>query len=443
VRISLLSPCSAGLFIRFLRSESSPLSSAIAPGPANASIPDDELEPVGVIAPAVCDLNARTGVCSQESGGNISRAVNTFKPMIAASMRTPRPMPVPAADDPRWGRVVARDKTADGHFWYSVSTTGVYCRPSCPSRAANPENVQFHDSLESAKATGFRPCRRCNPDGPSIETENAELVAKACRIIANSETEPSLEELADAIGRSPSYFHRVFKAKTGLTPKDYAAAYRARKVREGLASGNSVTEAIYDAGFNSSGRFYEKSTGMLGMTPSQYRAGGANEEIKFAVGQTFLGAILVASSKKGVAAILLGDDADELVRNLQDRFPRAHLIGADSDYEVMVARVVGFVEAPEIGLDLPLDVRGTAFQQRVWQALQEIPVGATVSYAELAQRIGAPKSVRAVAGACAANKLAVAIPCHRVVRNDGAASGYAWGVERKRALLDREASQNT
>jgi len=347
----------------------------------------------------------------------------------------------PVADDPRWARIVARDKTADGHLWYSVYTTGVYCRPSCPSRTANPKNVQLHDTLESAKATGFRPCKRCNPDGPSIEAENAALVAKACRIIEESEEEASLETLADAVGRSPSYFHRMFKAATGVTPKDYAAARRAAKVRQGLASGNSVTEAIYDAGFNSSGRFYEKSTDMLGMTPSHYRTGGANEEIKFAVGQTSLGAILVASSKKGVAAILLGDDPDKLVRNLQDRFARAHLVGADRDYEALVARVVGFVEAPRIGLDLPLDVRGTAFQRRVWQALQEIPVGTTVSYTEIAQRIGAPKAARAVAGACAANHLAVAIPCHRVVRNDGSLSGYAWGVERKRDLLDREASQ--
>jgi AraC family transcriptional regulator of adaptative response/methylated-DNA-[protein]-cysteine methyltransferase len=322
------------------------------------------------------------------------------------------------------------------------STTGVYCRPSCPSRTANPKNVQLHDSLESAKATGFRSCRRCNPDGPSIEVENAALVAQACRIIEEREEEPSLEELADAIGRSPSYFHRLFKATTGLTPKDYATAHRARKVRQGLASGNTVTEAIYDAGFSSSGRFYEKSTDMLGMTPSQYRAGGANEEIRFAVGQTSLGAILVASSKKGVASILLGDDPDELVRNLQDRFPKARLIGADRDYEALVARVVGFVETPGIGLNLPLDVRGTAFQQRVWQALQEIPVGETVSYAEIAWRIGSPKAVRAVAGACAANNLAVAVPCHRVVRNDGSLSGYAWGVERKRVLLAREASRN-
>jgi AraC family transcriptional regulator, regulatory protein of adaptative response / methylated-DNA-[protein]-cysteine methyltransferase len=361
---------------------------------------------------------------------------------MAVMLAQPRkPMQSSVVDDPRWARIVARDKTADGHLWYSVSTTGVYCRPSCSSRIANPENVQLHDTLESAKATGFRPCKRCNPDGPSIEAENAALVARACRIIEDSEEEPSLEELADAVGRSPSYFHRMFKAATGVTPKDYAAARRAEKIRLGLESRSSVTEAIYDAGFNSSGRFYEKSTKMLGMTPSQYRAGGVNEEIKFAVGQTSLGAMLVASTKKGVAAILLGDDPDELVRNLQDRFPKANLVGADRDYEALVARVIGFVEAPRIGLDLPLDVRGTAFQERVWKALQEIPTGTTVSYAEIARRIGTPKSVRAVAAACAANKLAVAIPCHRVVRNDGSLSGYAWGVERKRVLIDREAAQ--
>jgi len=344
-------------------------------------------------------------------------------------------------DDPRWARIVSRDKTADGHLWYSVSTTGIYCRPSCPSRAANPENVTLHDTLASARATGFRPCKRCNPEGLSLEGENAALVVKACRIIEMSEEEPSLEELAGAVSRSASYFHRVFKTATGLTPKGYAAADREKKVREGLQSGNSVTETIYDAGFNSSGRFYEKSTGMLGMTPTNYRAGGANEEIKFAIGQTSLGAILVASSTKGVAAILLGDDPDNLLRNLQDRFPKARLIGADREYESLIARVVGLVENPHIGLDLPLDVRGTAFQRRVWQALQTVPVGECVSYSEIARRIGSPSAVRAVAGACAANNLAIAIPCHRVVRNDGALSGYAWGVERKRALLDREAQR--
>src|SRR5215468_3914520 len=387
------------------------------------------------------NLKARIGVCVAGIGSIIQPVpYRERKKMTAATTKAPKETLPAVVDDARWARIVARDKTADGRLWYSVATTGVYCRPSCPSRLANPQNVQLHDSLESAKATGFRPCRRCNPDGPSIEAENAALMAKACRIIEESEEEPSLEELAGAICRSPSYFHRVFKAVTGLTPKDYAAAHRANKVRQGLASGNSVTEAIYDAGFNSSGRFYENSTDMLGMTPSHYRAGGASEQIKFAVGQTTLGAILVASSKKGVAAILLGDDPDKLVRNLQDRFPKARFIGADRDYEALVARVVGLVETPTIGLELPLDLRGTAFQQRVWQALREVPAGATVSYSELAARIGAPKSVRAVAQACASNALAVAIPCHRVVRTDGGLSGYRWGVERKRALLEREAA---
>jgi AraC family transcriptional regulator of adaptative response/methylated-DNA-[protein]-cysteine methyltransferase len=346
--------------------------------------------------------------------------------------------PIPVSEDERWGRVVARDRSADGQFWYSVATTGIYCRPSCPSRTANPKNVQLHETLADAKATGHRPCMRCNPDGQSIEDENATLVAKACRLIESREEEPSLNELANAVGRSPSYFHRMFKTATGLTPKGYAAAHRSAKVRQGLESGNSVTEAIYDAGFNSSGRFYEKSTDMLGMTPSKYKSGGLDEDIRFAVGQTSLGAIIVASSEKGVASILLGDDPEELVRNLQDRFPNARLVGGDSEYEKLVANVVGFVEAPGFGLNLPLDVRGTAFQQRVWQALQDIPVGQTVSYAEVARKIGSPKAVRAVAGACAANNIAVAIPCHRVVRNNGSLSGYAWGVDRKRALLTRE-----
>jgi AraC family transcriptional regulator of adaptative response/methylated-DNA-[protein]-cysteine methyltransferase len=259
-------------------------------------------------------------------------------------------------------------------------------------------------------------------------------------LIEESEDELSLTALAAAVGRSASHFHRLFKAATGLTPKAYAAAHRAAKVRQGLESGSSVTEAMYDAGFNSSGRFYEKSSGILGMTPSQYRSGGARENIRFAVGDSSLGAILVASSRKGVVSILLGDDPDALVRELQDRFPNANLIGADDGYEALVARVVGFVDAPALGLDLPLDVRGTAFQQRVWQALRAIPAGETVSYTEVARRIGAPRAVRAVAGACAANNIAVAIPCHRVVRTDGSLSGYAWGIERKRALIEREAS---
>ena len=278
--------------------------------------------------------------------------------------------------------------------------------------------MQLHDTLKDAKATGFRPCKRCNPDGLSVDAENAALVAKACRLIEKSEEELTLNDLASAVECSPSHFHRMFKATTGLTPRDYADAHRATRIREGLMTSNSVTEAIYDAGFNSSGRFYEKCTDILGMTPTQYRSGGANEEIRFAVGECSLGALLVASSKKGIAAILLGGDPDRLVQELQDRFPKANLIGADREYEALVARVVGFIEDPEQGLDLPLDIRGTAFQQRVWRALKDIPVGRTISYAELAGRIGSPKAVRAVAGACAANNIAVAIlvPSGRALR---------------------------
>jgi AraC family transcriptional regulator of adaptative response/methylated-DNA-[protein]-cysteine methyltransferase len=341
--------------------------------------------------------------------------------------------------DPRWARVLARDRSADGEFWYSVATTGVYCRPSCASRTANPKNVSFHTTMEEAEAAGFRPCLRCKPDQPPIEERNRELVTRVCRMIEEAEEVPSLAELAAAMGLSPGYLHRTFKAVTGVTPKDYAASHRADRVREELGRSRSVTEAIYGAGFNSNGRFYEQSHAMLGMTPSAWRAGGTDAEIRFAVGECSLGAILVATSEKGVCAILMGDDPEPLVRDLQDRFPRARLIGGDAEYEKLVAKVVGFVEAPQIGLDLPLDVRGTAFQQRVWQALRELPAGTTASYADIARKIGAPKSVRAVAGACAANAIAVAIPCHRVVKTDGSLSGYRWGVERKRTLINREA----
>jgi AraC family transcriptional regulator of adaptative response/methylated-DNA-[protein]-cysteine methyltransferase len=238
---------------------------------------------------------------------------------------------------------------------------------------------------------------------------------------------------------SPYSFHRTFKAMTGVTPKAYADARRARLVQDDLARGErSVTETMYEAGFNSSGRFYATTNARLGMKPKEYRQGGRNIEIHFAVGESALGSILVARSEKGVCAISLGDDPEALVHDLQDRFPRASLIGADEAFEAIVARVVGFVEDPSRGLDLPLDVRGTAFQQCVWKALRCVPAGKTVSYAEIAKELGLPKAVRAVAGACAANALAVAIPCHRVIRSDGHRSGYRWGVERKRELLRRE-----
>jgi AraC family transcriptional regulator, regulatory protein of adaptative response / methylated-DNA-[protein]-cysteine methyltransferase len=340
--------------------------------------------------------------------------------------------------DPRWAAVVARDASADGTFVYSVRTTGVYCRPSCPSRPARPENVRFHVTGADAAAAGFRPCKRCTPDQPSLLERHAVTVTRACRRIEASEATPSLEGLAEAAGMSPFHFHRVFRALTGLTPRGYAIAHRDSRVRRELERSNTVTQAIYESGYNSNGRFYAKSYAVLGMTPTVYRAGGATAEIRFAIGECSLGSILVASSDRGVCAIMLGDDPEALARDLQERFPRAELIGGDAEFEELVAKVVGFIEAPGLGLDLPLDVQGTAFQQRVWEALLEIPAGRTATYGEIAARIGAPRAVRAVAGACAANPVAVAIPCHRVVRTDGSLSGYRWGVERKRALLARE-----
>ena len=350
------------------------------------------------------------------------------------------PEPTGAQSDPRWAALAARDARADGTFFYSVRTTGVYCRPSCGSRRARPENIRFHESREDAERAGFRPCKRCRPDRPSLAEQHAAIVTEICRRIETSSRTPTLEELAARAGMSPFYFHRVFKAVTGLTPRAYAAAHRGERMRRELGKAPTVTAAIYDAGYASNGRFYGDSERVLGMTPTEFRAGGANAEIRFAIGECSLGSILVAMSGRGVCAILMGDDPEALVRDLQDRFPRADLIGGDPEFERLVAKVVGFVEAPRLGLGLPLDVRGTAFQQRVWHALREIPAGSTASYQEIARRIGAPGSVRAVAHACASNPLAVAIPCHRVVRSDGGLAGYRWGVERKRALLRREAA---
>jgi AraC family transcriptional regulator of adaptative response/methylated-DNA-[protein]-cysteine methyltransferase len=343
--------------------------------------------------------------------------------------------------DPRWAALAARSVAADGTFFSSVRTTGVYCRPSCGARLPRPENVRFHATREEAERAGFRPCKRCRPDRASLAEQHAATVTEICRLIETSSRVPALDALAARAGMSPFHFHRVFKAVTGLTPRAYAAAHRGERVRRELGRAPTVTAAIYDSGYSSNGRFYGESEQMLGMTPTEYRAGGTKAEIRFAVGECSLGSILVARSERGVCAIFLGDDPDALTRELQDRFPRATLIGGDAAFEDVVAKVVGLIEAPGTGVDLPLDVRGTAFQQRVWRALREIPAGSTASYREVARRIGAPRAVRAVAHACAVNPVAVAIPCHRVVRSDGGLAGYRWGVERKRELLEREAAR--
>jgi AraC family transcriptional regulator, regulatory protein of adaptative response / methylated-DNA-[protein]-cysteine methyltransferase len=345
----------------------------------------------------------------------------------------------PKLEEARWAAFMARDAAFDGQFFVSVETTGIYCRPSCPARRPKRENVRFHLTAADAEAAGFRPCKRCRPNEPSLADEHADAVAKACRLIETAEEAPKLEELAHAVNLSPYHFHRVFKTLTGVTPKAYATAHRNKRVREELAKSPTVTEAIYGAGFNSNGRFYANSTEVLGMSPRQFRSGGSNAEIKFAIGECSLGLILVAASGKGVCAIFFGDRPEELVAALEKQFPRARLVPGDPAFEALTAKVIAFVESPRADFELPLDIRGTAFQHRVWNALRRIPLGSTASYAEIAESIGAPTAARAVARACATNPISVAIPCHRVVGADGSLSGYRGGVHRKRALLDREA----
>lgn len=340
----------------------------------------------------------------------------------------------------RLAAVRAREAAADGHFYYAVATTGVYCNPSCAARPALRENIGFHATRQDAERAGFRPCKRCRPDLPPRAAREAELVAAACRQIEMAETEPSLAEMAARAGLSPHHFHRLFRRIAGVTPKAYAAAHRQARIQAGLAKGEGVTEAIYGAGFNSSGRFYEAADGMLGMTASRYRAGGAGEVIRHACGTSSLGAVLVAGTGRGVCAIMLGDDPAVLIENLRARFPRATLEPAGEDFAAWLALAVALVDDParNAGAALPLDIRGTVFQRRVWEALRAIPPGETRTYKEIAALMGMPAAVRAVAGACAANKLAVAIPCHRVVAADGTLAGYRWGIARKRTLLERE-----
>jgi AraC family transcriptional regulator of adaptative response/methylated-DNA-[protein]-cysteine methyltransferase len=350
--------------------------------------------------------------------------------------------PAYASDDARWDAVRARDAGADGVFYYSVRSTGVYCRPSCASRPARRANVAFHPDCGAAEAAGFRPCLRCRPDLPPLAVRQADAVAEACRLIdaaqARAETPPDLDTLAQACGMSRFHFHRVFRAQLGITPKAYAAARRAERLQRGLAQSSSVLDAAFDAGFQSGGRFYAAAQGALGMRPARYRGGGAGETIRYALARAALGMVLAATTERGLCAILLGDDEQALISDLHARFPQADVQRAGAEFADVLAQVAAFVDAPGANVALPLDVRGTAFQQRVWEALRTIPPGATVSYAALAAQLGMPRGARAVAAACAANPVAIAIPCHRVLRGDGALAGYRWGIGRKRLLLERE-----
>ncbi len=342
-------------------------------------------------------------------------------------------------NDPRWAAVLARDASADGRFVYAVRTTGVYCRPSCAARQARFENVSFHATCADAERAGFRPCLRCKPNGPSPKEQIATKIAAVCRLIEEAEEKPTLQKLAKFAGWSTYHMQRVFKASTGVSPAEYAAANRGKRIHRTLKEESTVTDAIYAAGYSSNSRFYETSTPLLGMTPSHYREGGSGENIAFATGKCSLGPVLVARSERGICAILLGDDPQQLIKDLSGRFPSAKIRRDETEFKGALGNVIQLVDSPQKAIDLPLDIRGTAFQRRVWQALRKIPAGSTATYSDISKSIGDPKSVRAVARACAENPIAVAIPCHRVIAKDGSLAGYRWGLERKRKLLDREA----
>ena len=343
------------------------------------------------------------------------------------------------SDDGRWEAVVGRDQKAVGVFVYAVATTGIYCRPGCASRLPNRENVRFFETALHAEQAGFRPCKRCTPNLENESNASQQIIIKACQIIERAVQVPTLPQLAHQVGLSPYHFHRLFKKVTGITPKQYMVQKRMERARSKIQQDESITKAVYEAGFDSSSRFYETAVSSLGMTPSEFRDGGAEVTIWYAIEKSYLGYVLVAATERGICQIDFGDSVEVVQARLEKNFPRAEFLVDDPGFKATVAEVLSFLDHPEEGFNLPMDVQGTVFQRQVWDALQKIPAGSTASYTDIAAHIGKPKAVRAVARACAANRIAVAIPCHRVVRSDGTLGGYRWGIDRKRAVLRREA----
>ena len=336
-------------------------------------------------------------------------------------------------DDARWERVRARER--DDRFVFAVRTTSIYCRPGCPSRTPARRNVVAFGDAAAAAQAGFRACKRCAPDDVAPDADRVRLIRRACALL-DAPTPPSLDEVAREVGLSRFHFQRVFRQVAGVTPGEYLRARRAGRFRTQLSAGATVTAAIHDAGYGSASRPYAHDA--LGMTPTRYRAGGRGERVTYAIASCSLGRVLAATTERGVCAIELGDDDETVVAALRCRVPSADLRCDEAALRETVAAVVALVDDPSAPFGLSLDVRGTAFQQRVWKALRTVRPGEPVSYAALARAVGSPHAAQAVGAACAANRLAVAIPCHRAVREDGGLAGYRWGLERKRALLARE-----
>ncbi len=341
-------------------------------------------------------------------------------------------------EDSYWKAVAEKDRSADGLFFYAVKTTGVFCRPGCSSRLPKRDNVEFYTSCDSAKAAGYRPCLKCRPDTQSKETEIEQKIVRACRMIETSESQLTLKDLAEDVKLSTYHFHRLFKRIIGVTPKQYAINHRAGKFAEKLPDSPSITDAIYDSGYSSSSGAYTQQKKRLSMMPKVYKQGAAGMTITYGLAECFLGWVIVAATDLGVCSIEIGEDPIALPKLLQKRFPKAQLVQAGEGFTALLAEVIDYIASPAREHTIPLDIQGTAFQQQVWAILQQIEPGETVSYTEVAERMGRPSAVRAVATACAANKIAVIIPCHRVITKEGKISGYRWGVERKKQLLDME-----
>jgi AraC family transcriptional regulator, regulatory protein of adaptative response / methylated-DNA-[protein]-cysteine methyltransferase len=384
-------------------------------------------------------LESATPITEAGTPPSAARVTQT-SPSSTGRTAAARPRRRFATQSARWAACLARDRSADGHFVFGVHTTGIFCRPSCAARRPLRANVCFYDDAAAARHAGLRPCRRCDPEGRGPEARDVARIARICRLLEHSAARLPLATLARRAALSPFHFHRLFKRLTGLTPAGYQRAQRSERLRARLHAGERVTDAVYAAGFGSSARFYAESDATLGMSPRSYRRGGEGSLIRFAVTRCWLGTLLVAATRRGVCAILPGEDAADLQNDLRRRFPRARLQPADRGFARLLSRVIRAVERPALAARLPLDLQGTVFQRRVWQALRAVPAGTTASYAEIARRIGHPRSVRAVGQAVGANPIAVAVPCHRIIRSDGSLCGYHWGSERKRALLTREAA---